>query len=828
MRLKQLKSQKSIMKKLLLSKILLIFLIFGNKAFSQIDTSFWFAAPFVSPDNTPRHPIVLQISALSSAATVKVRQPSAIAPNKYDTTFVVPANTTFNYVFWRDALANLTNLGFDSLETRPSNTIVPYGLYISSSSNIQAVYNLTNFTNLESFSLKGQNALGTSFMCPFQTNRYNLTLTNLANTPPGIIQPKQQINIVASKPNTIVWITPKCNTIGNTANITYSIVLNNPGDAYTIENAVQSTSVAINNLSGTEIISNKPIAVTVADDSVKSTSGCYDLIGDQLVPIDVNAFDHIFVKGGLFGPEPEGAYVVATQNNTQITVNDGVTTTTVINKGDTYFYKATQDLTYINANKKISCLQLTGIGCEYSSDLLPSINCAGSNFVSFSRTMPQTLNLFLICKNGSQSTFTLSNAAATVTIPITGPNFTVAPGTATLPGGPYYGARIALSVPAFPVGSYTIGNNTSEFQMSLLEGGSTSGTMYHYNTSFSNGVNSVVTNTLINSICMPTKTVALSASFFGPAITNTWTVASGTGTFSPYVVTPNTIATTYTLSNADTLLPSIKFYFTSIGSCNSKSDSVTIQIYQQPQITTVSNFSINNTVPSITLSGTVTNAISGIWSGGNGGAFAGSGPITTYTPIAADFSIGSATFALASQSVLPGCLNASKTISVTFFTPPVINAIANPPQICAGQNATMNAIGAISYTWTPSIPVNGIVSPLVNTTYTVVGVGANTSTNTSVVTLSVDLCTGILNTNKFEGTFNVYPNPSKNVFNFEIKDNTHETFTLEIYDVIGQMILEQKIISENTKIDLSKYANGIYYFKFNANSKQEVYKVIKE
>lgn len=815
------------MKKRLLSSILFLLLFQGNKITSQIDTSFWFAAPFVSPDNSTRNPIILQISALSSSATVKVRQPAAIAPNKYDTTFNVPANTTFTYTFWRDAIANTSNLGYDSLETRPSNSVVPYGLYVSSSANIQAVYNIiTSGFNPESFSLKGQNALGTSFMCPFQTKQNNFNLLNLANTPPGIIQPKQQINIVASKPNTILWITPKCNTIGNNANITYSIILNNPGDAYTIENAVQTTSIAANNLSGTEITSNKPIAVTVADDSVKSTSGCYDLIGDQLIPVSVTSQDYIFVKGSLNAAEPEGAYIVGTQNNTQITVNDGVTTTTVINKGDTYHYKATQDLTYINANKKIACLQLTGLFCEYSSDIIPSINCAGSNFVSFARTISQTFNLFLVCKNGAQNTFTLGNAAATITVPVSAANFTLAPGTATLPGGPYYGARITLSPTVFPTGSYTIGNSNSGFQMSVLEGGSTNGNFYHYTTSFLNGINVTITST-VNSICMPTKTIALSGSVNGSALSNSWTVANGTGTFGSYTSTLNTISSTYTLSNADTLLPSLKFYFTSVGACNSISDSITIQINQRPQITTIANFSVNNTVPSITLSGTVTNAVSGIWSGGNGGVFAGPGPITTYTMVAADFSVGSGTFALTSQSVLPGCLNASKTITVTFFTPQPINAIANPPQICAGQTATMSANGAVSYTWTPSIPLNGIVSPSVNTSYTVVGVSANTSTNISVVTLSVDLCNQLKNNaNSETNKIIVVPNPSNGIFTVKL-NSVNNLVPIEIYNSMGQLILSKEIISETSSVDLSKYAIGIYYFKITGEN-PGVIKVIKE
>jgi hypothetical protein len=818
----------------ILSSILFLLLLQSNKIASQNDTSFWFAAPFITPDSWWRDDIKLQISTFSApTTTVRIRQPGALAPNKYDTTIIISANSSFNYVFWRDKLATLTNTGFDSLETRPSNTVVPYGLYISSTSKINVVYNILSrapgYFNTETFSLKGQNALGNYFMCPFQTKQNNQTVTNLAGTPPGIVQPKQQINIVASKPNTIIWINPKCAVIGNPANVSYSVVLNNLGDAFTIENSVQTSTVAGSNLSGTEITSNKPIAITLADDAVKSVTGCTDLIGDQIVPLTAIGKDYILVKGFLNSPEPEGAFILATQNSTSLTINDGVTTTTVINKGDTYHYKTTQDVTYINSDKKIYCLQLTGNGCDYASDFVPPINCSGSNVVSFTRNTPQNFYLDVICNNAATSTFTINNSLLSVTIPVLASSFTVVPGTATLAGGPYYGARLSLnSTTLLPIGSYTIANSSNVFALGICDGGATTGNVFHYSSDFQNFFSVAVTST-INSVCVSSaNTLNLTGSVLGAVNSGTWTTANGSGTFGVYTSTLNTIATTYTLSNADTLLPSLKFYFTSIGVCNSKRDSLIVQIYQRPQITTIGNFSVNNTVPSITLSGTVTNAVSGIWSGGNGGTFAGSGPITNYTMVAADFSIGSGTFALASQSVLPGCLNASKTITFTFYTPQPINAIANPPQICVGQNATISANGAVSYTWTPSIPLNGIVSPSINTSYTVVGVGANTSTNVSVVTLSVDLCTGIASSQINElDNIKIHPNPSAGIFNVNCNIDS-DNLVIEVYNALGQKILDEKILSENTIIDLSKYTKGIYYLKVISFQKQEVFKLIKE
>ncbi|MBL7918010.1 MAG: hypothetical protein JNM96_06410, partial [Bacteroidia bacterium] len=95
-------------------KLSLLFLLFNlNFSVAQIDTSFWFAAPWTTPDHWYRDPIRMHISTFSApTTTVRLRQPAAIAPNKYDTTIIIPANSNFDYTFWRDAAVSLTNRAF--------------------------------------------------------------------------------------------------------------------------------------------------------------------------------------------------------------------------------------------------------------------------------------------------------------------------------------------------------------------------------------------------------------------------------------------------------------------------------------------------------------------------------------------------------------------------------------------------------------------------------------------------------------------------------------------------------------------------------------------
>ena len=734
------------LKKLVVSCLLSFLLIQNVGMKAQIDTSFWFAAPWVTPDHWWKDDVKLHISTFSApSTTVRFRQPGLIGLNGYDTTFILPPNTTFDYTFWKHKLASSTSLGFDSLETRPSNTVVPYGLYISSSSNITVVYDIftraLQYFNPETFSLKGQNGLGLEFYCPFQTVWKNQTFTsNTCNYSAGdlncdgtVTQPKQQINIVASRPNTTIWINSKCNSNGHLANISYSVTLTNPGDAYTIENATQSTNVSGQSLSGTHITSDKPISVTVADDSV-ADAGCWDLMGDQIVPINDIGKDYVLNKGSMYSAASEGVFIVATQNTTQLTINDGaVITTTTIGQGDTYYYLASQPLTYINADKNVYCLQATGIGCELSEALLPPLNCSGTDLVSFSRTRSQYCYLNILCKNNSTSTFTLNNSSASLTASISASNFSLVPGTSTLTGGPYYGAKLDLtSTATFPVGSYTIGNSSDVFALGIFEGGLTTGTIYHFLSSFQHlqYVNALPDFTVCNG---SSNTVSLTGTVSGDSFAGSWTTANGTGTFAPYSSTNTVISTTYSISAADTLLNSLKFYITSVGNCNPVVDSVTVQINQRPSLLVGSGTSMckNSLIP-VLLTGTVTNAGAASWSGGNGGIF-GTGINTAYLPSGADLAAGTITLVLTSQGALPGCANSVKTLTVTFFDIPTLTITPGSSFICFGQSISLTASGsASSYSWNTGSLINSLsVSPSITTVYEATGLNVITGCQSS-------------------------------------------------------------------------------------------------
>ena len=282
----------------------------------------------------------------------------------------------------------------NALETKPADMVLTSGFEITSDYPIIVVYDfLSTANNPETYSLKGQNGIGYEFVCPFQTKWFSQNISG--------IDPKQQINITATEDNTTIYITPACDVVGHVAGVTYSVYLPFAGSSYTVENVVLNTNVPGNNLSGSIVTSDKQIAVTCSDDSVRSSGGgCYDLMGDQIVPVDVIGTDYVVSKGFLVPAGDESFFAVATENFTTITIDDGVTVTTqIINQGETYAHSVLEPLTYVSADKNIYLLHATGYGCEMGEALLPPLNCAGSEQVSFTRKQGTTvfLNLSMPC-----------------------------------------------------------------------------------------------------------------------------------------------------------------------------------------------------------------------------------------------------------------------------------------------------------------------------------------------------------------------------------------------------------------------------------------------
>ncbi len=668
---------------------LLVLAVNVKQSSAQIDSVFWFAAPWVTPNHSGNTPIALRISTFNKPTTVRVYQPAGA----YDQTFLVPPNSLNSHFL--TAIVN-------TLESKPANTVLDYGIKIEADTLITVVYEvLTSGNNPETYSLKGTNGLGTEFVTPFQTSWNNGSYAPL--------QPKSMINIVATENATTVWITPKTNVVGHAAGVTYSVTLNK-GQTYTVENVSQATSTPGNNLSGSIIVSDKPIAVTVSDDSVGSSGGgCKDLMGDQLVPVDVLGTEYIVNKGNMYAASNEGIYIVATKNFTEVTVINGFgTTTQLLNQGDTWNFIITDALTYVQSDKPIYVLQASGFGCEVGEAILPPINCAGSGQVSFNRTNNQTFILNVLCPTSAINNFTLNGNATLVP----GSAFSTVPGTAGL----WSGAQITYTVAQIPVGTSNLLVNSSDFfALGVINGGAGTGCYYHYMSSFIRRV--YVDAGSDTTLCNGDPFVDLIGDVKGATTTGIWTVENGTGTFA----NPTDLTTTYTPTASDYAQGELVFVLNSTGNCNPVSDTIKVAFIQAPIATAGNdNTFCKNNVGAIPITGGIQYASTGFWSGGNGGAFANSNDlITTYTPSPADLAADSVALFMSSAGSFFACPSDIDTL-VIYFTP--------SPQVIPGSDITLCASNQV-------VNLNGsITGPTTTGIWSTEGTGAFTPSQTSLVT----------------------------------------------------------------------------------------------
>ena len=89
--------------------------------------------------------------------------------------------------------------------------------------------------------------------------------------------------------------------------------------------------------------------------------------------------------------------------------------------------------------------------------------------------------------------------------------------------------------------------------------------------------------------------------------------------------------------------------------------------------------------------------------------------------------------------------------------------------------------------------------------------------------------TSISNNYKNEIILSVYPNPTVEHINLEIKYLNLENLRFSVIDIAGNTLIVQKITSKNTIIDLSTYPSASYFLKVS-NDKVPVktFKILKK
>jgi hypothetical protein len=99
---------------------------------------------------------------------------------------------------------------------------------------------------------------------------------------------------------------------------------------------------------------------------------------------------------------------------------------------------------------------------------------------------------------------------------------------------------------------------------------------------------------------------------------------------------------------------------------------------------------------------------------------------------------------------------------------------------------------------------------------------------TSKVDFVIDITTTIgINEVAFENlNVVIFPNPFKN--KILVENSNYLSSKISLVNTLGQILRDFHNLSVKSEIDLSFLPSGIYYLKVQNNSKQKIFKIIKE
>lgn len=358
------------MKKIL--SFLFIFYIF-NFSFAQLDREHWFA-PMVDRTGNPNP---YQTLYLSTNRTTPF--PVSIYNNNVVIgTVNISKNNPQKFDVLRDYI----------ITTQQADLFTPTtkGLYLKADFPFYANLRFSVFNHAEIITSKGIPSTGTLF--------------HAATAPISISNPilNFMTSVLATEDNTTVTISGYKNTVqfsnGTTGatnpTLTFSL---NKGQSYIID-GIGNITGNFDGFIGAKITSNKPVNITNGNFNGQYAGNfptSSDILMDQGVPVERLGNEFALVKGnGNVGTNMEGALVIATENNTQIYVNDELIPLATINTGEYYVIPDTKYRPqgsnhynlYIQTSKNAYVYQIlagdSGAANEIATggfNFIPALNC---------------------------------------------------------------------------------------------------------------------------------------------------------------------------------------------------------------------------------------------------------------------------------------------------------------------------------------------------------------------------------------------------------------------------------------------------------------------
>ncbi len=354
---------------------------------------YWFAAPAVTNHTVSPSPVSLTdlnspismfFTTDEGPATVTVDQPAN------------PLFTPISCTVENDSAEVILLTPFlEMIENKPADSVLNYGLRVTSDKRISASYEIQSPYNAATWSLYGKDALGYTFIIPAQHNYSNYPYCS----PPA----RNSFEVVATEDSTIVTILPAKDVVGHNAHLPFSVLMNR-GQTWS-GRAISGDATM--HLGGTTVTSTKPVAVTVTDDALFLPGYddlAFDVAGDQLVPENLAGKEFIALAMSI--PAVKTLLLCyAKEDNTTVIFNDSISIKTLtVNQGECAqfaFDNVTSGSNFsvasIRSDKPVSVYEFTGNENEFlqpyhsfqaSCSIIPPVECSGSRMATISSTPP--------------------------------------------------------------------------------------------------------------------------------------------------------------------------------------------------------------------------------------------------------------------------------------------------------------------------------------------------------------------------------------------------------------------------------------------------------
>ena len=270
------------------------------------------------------------------------------------------------------------------ITTSTSNcfTVNDMGLYTVGEQPYFATLRFTVISHGEILTSKGKAGIGTEFyavLAPIVQGNTSMNFTV------GVMATEDNTTVTISNYNANVRFS---NAWTGVTHPTLTFTLNK-GQSYIVE-GLMTHAANRTGFIGAKIVSDRPISVTnghfLGNYAPNISSGA-DIIMDQSVPVTRLGDKFVMIKGnGNINSGTEGAVIVATENNTEITLNGGPVVAT-INEGEFYRVQANPYVNqgaghynmYIETSKNVYVYQLlsgaTSTTNQEGFNYIPPLNC---------------------------------------------------------------------------------------------------------------------------------------------------------------------------------------------------------------------------------------------------------------------------------------------------------------------------------------------------------------------------------------------------------------------------------------------------------------------